>query len=161
MNLDIDREAEAHGYETAQHFDLVTTKESIVPTVNNQIELLINGVEQGLINPLDVFATFRKLEGIFNEAKKKVDSLAFEEAEKYDKTFTFSGVEFTRKDGAERLNYNEDEVYNELSEKLKQRQELLKTVAKGKQQVFDEDGIEVPSVSSKFDKSSLTVKFKK
>jgi hypothetical protein len=160
-NLDIDREAEEHGYETAQPFDLVTTKEAIIPTVENQIQTLIKGVDDGLINPLDVFATFRKLEAIFNDAKKKVDALAFEEAEKYDKTFTFSGVEFTRKEGSERVNYTEDEVYNELTEKLKARQSLLKIVAKSGEQVFDSEGLEVPKVSVKYDKSSLVVKFKK
>jgi hypothetical protein len=50
---DIDREAEAHGYENAQpSFDLVVTKTSIIPSVENQINTLIQGVESGEISGL-------------------------------------------------------------------------------------------------------------
>jgi hypothetical protein len=159
---DIDREAEAHGYENAQpSFDLVVTKTSIIPSVENQINTLIQGVESGEISGLEVFAVFRKLEGLFNEAKKRIDMLAFDEAERYtEKTFTVAGVTFTKKDGNKRMQFNEDTVCAELSERLKQRQELVKLATNSKDMIFDSDGVEVPKVSVKYDKSSLTVKFK-
>lgn len=156
---DIDREQEAHEYHNAQPFDLTVTKESIVPNVQTSIETLLQGVENGEINGLDVFATFKKLEKIFNDAKVKVEKYAQDEAEKFEKTFTFSGVTFTRVDGRESLNYSEDHICAELSEKLKQRQELVKVATKSKEQVFDSEGNEVTKVSSKYSKSSLSVKF--
>ena len=160
---DIDREAEAHGYENAQpnaNFDLQIAKESIVPTFESNINTIIQGVESGEINALDAFASFKRLEAIFKDARERVDRLAFDEAEKYnEKTFSYSGVKFTVKQGSERLNYNEDHVCSDLAEKLKQRQELVKLATKSKDLIYDSEGIEVTKVSSKFDKSSLTVKF--
>jgi hypothetical protein len=58
------------------------------------------------------------------------------------------------------LQFNEDAVCAELSEKLKQRQELVKLATNSKDMIFDSEGVEVPKVSIKFDKSSLTVKYK-
>jgi iron only hydrogenase large subunit-like protein len=156
---DIDREQEAHEYNNAQPFDLTVTKDSIIPNVQTGIETLLNGIKDGNINALDVFATFKKLEKIFTEAKVKVEKHAFDEAEKYDKTFVFSGVSFTRKEGSESLNYIEDELCKSLSEKLKERQELVKLASKSKDVIFDSDGVQVPKVSSKFGKSSLSIKF--
>ena len=159
-NLDIDREAEAHGYETAQpKFDLMVTKDSIVTNVQTSIETLLNGVENGEINGLDVFATFKKLEKIFTDAKVKVEKHAFDEADKYEKTFTYSGIKFTKTEGRETLNYNEDHLCKELSEQLKERQSLVKTATKQSKPFFDSEGNEVAKVSSNFSKASLSVKF--
>ena len=158
-NLDIDREQEAHEYNNAQPFDLTIAKESIVPNTQTAIETLLNGVENWEINGLDVFATFKKLEKVFNEAKTKVEKYAIDEAEKHDKTFTFSGVTFTRVDGRETLQFSEDHVCKELEEKLAERKALVKVATKGKEQVFDSEGNEVTKVSSKYSKSSLAVKF--
>lgn len=156
---DIDREQEEHEYQNAQPFDLTVTKDSIVPNVQTGIETLIQGVENGEINALDVFATFKKLEKVFIDAKTKVEKFAFDEADKYDKTFTFSGVSFTKKEGSETLNYKDDHLCKELSEKLKQRQDLVKLATKSKDVIFDSEGNEVTRVSSNYGKASLSVKF--
>jgi hypothetical protein len=68
-------------------------------------------------------------------------------------------VEFTRKDGAKKLNYNEDLVYSNLQANLKAREELLK-VAQKQTMLFDNEGVEVPKVSISYNKDSLMVKFK-
>lgn len=161
-NLDIDREAEAHGYETMDksNFDLVIAKQSIIPNFQSNIDLIISGVENGEVSALDVFAVFKRIEKIFKEAKEKVDSQAFEEAEVYgEKIFKYSGVEFTIRQGSKRLNYAEDEIINELTQKLKERTALVKASTESKEVIFDSEGVEVPKVSVKYDKSSLQVKF--
>jgi hypothetical protein len=160
-HLDIDREQEAHEYHNAQpiNFDLTVTKETIVPNIQTSIETLIQGVEDGDLNALDVFATFKKIEGIFTNAKKKVEEYAHDEADKYEKTFTFSGVTFTKKEGAKRLQFHEDHIISQLSEKIKERQELVKVATNSKDSIFDSEGVEVSKVSIKQDKSSLQVKF--
>ena len=160
---DIDRDAEANGWANAQpnaNFDLVVAKDSLIPTVESTIQTLINGVEDGEVTALDVFATFKKLERIFDEAKRKVESMAMAEAQKYDKTFVIAGVEFTSKEGSKLLNYDEDFLIRELQEKLKQRQELIKVATASKEPIYDANGIEVTKVSLKPTKSSLSVKFK-
>lgn len=160
--LDIDREAEAHGYATAQpNFELEVVKTSIVPSLQTQIDTLIQGVDNGELKALEVFAVFKKIESLFKVAKEKVDALALEEADTYNsKSFALSGVEFTMKNGSEKLQYQEDDVVRSLSEKLKARQELVKLATKSKEPIYDTNGVQVPKVSSKFDKSSLIVKFK-
>jgi hypothetical protein len=160
---DIDRDAEAHGWANAQpnaNFDLQVAKESLIPTVESTIQTLIDGVEDGEVTALDVFATFKKLERIFDEAKRKVESLAMYEAQKYDKTFVIAGVEFTSKEGSKLLNYDEDFLIRELTLQIKQRQELIKVATASKEPIYDANGIEVTKVSLKPTKSSLTVKFK-
>lgn len=160
---DIDRDAEANGWANAQpnaNFDLVVAKESLVPTVEGFIKTLNEGVDNGELKALEVFAVYKKLEKIFDEAKRKVEEIAMDEARSYDKTFTIAGVEFTSKEGSKLLNYSEDFLIQELSEKIKQRQELIKVATASKEPIYDADGIEVTKVSLKPTKSSLMVKFK-
>jgi hypothetical protein len=117
-------------------------------------------VDNGELKALEVFAVYKKLEKIFDEAKKKVEEPAMDEARSYDKTFVIAGVEFTSKEGSKLLNYSEDFLIQELSEKLKQRQDLIKVATASKEAIYDADGIEVTKVSLKPTKSSLMVKFK-
>ena len=160
---DIDREAEAHGWENAQpnaNFDLIVAKESILPTVQGFIDTLVQGVDNGEINALEVFATFKKLEKVFDESKRKVEEQAQKEASNYDKNFKVAGVEFTQKEGSKTLQYSEDFLIVELTDKIKQRQELIKVATISKEPIYDQNGIEVTKVSIKSSKSILAVKFK-
>ena len=150
--VDIDQQAKEHDYHNAQP--------NVIEKTTQGINAIVEAVEAGVVNPLDAFASFNKLEKLFKEAKIKIDELARDEAEKYtSKTFIFGNVEFTRKDGAKKLNYSEDLVYSELQAKLKAREELLK-VAQKQTMLFDNEGVEVPKVSISYNKDSLMVKFK-
>lgn len=150
---DIDLQAMQHDYETAQP--------NVIETTTSTINSIVDGVQNGVIGGLDAFAVFKRLEAVFNEAKKTVEEFAQSEAEKYtEKAFTINGVTFTKRQGSERLNYSEDHVCNELEEQLKSRKDLVKLATKSKEPIFDNNGIEVTRVSSKFDKDSLICKFK-
>jgi hypothetical protein len=149
--IDIDQQAKQHDYETAHP--------NVIEKTTQGINAIVQAVEAGVVNPLDAFASFNKLEKLFKEAKVKIDELARDEAEKYTaKTFTFGNVEFTRKDGAKKLNYSEDLLYSNLQAKLKAREELLKVAQKST--IYDDEGVEVPKVSISHNKDSLMVKFK-
>jgi 2C-methyl-D-erythritol 2,4-cyclodiphosphate synthase len=148
----VDLQAKEHDYHNAQP--------NVIEKTTQGINAIVQAVEAGVVNPLDAFASFNKLEKLFKEAKVKIDELARDEAEKYTaKTFTFGNVEFTRKDGAKKLNYSEDLVYSNLQTQLKAREELLK-VAQKQTMLFDNEGVEVPKVSISYNKDSLMVKFK-
>jgi hypothetical protein len=150
--VDIDQQAKQHDYETAQ------PKNVILKTIQG-INAIVEAVENGVVNPLDAFASFNKLEKLFKEAKVKIDELARDEAEKYtEKTFKLGAVEFTKKQGASKLNYSEDLLYSNLQAKLKAREELLKVAQKST--IYDDEGVEVPKVSISYNKDSLMVKFK-
>jgi hypothetical protein len=147
----VDLQSKEHDYQTAQP--------NVIEKTTQGINAIVQAVENGVVNPLDAFASFNKLEKLFKEAKVKIDELARDEAEKYTaKTFTFGNVEFTRKDGAKKLNYSEDLLYSNLQAQLKAREELLKVAQKST--IYDDEGVEVPKVSISHNKDSLSVKFK-
>jgi hypothetical protein len=147
----VDLQAKEHDYHNAQP--------NVIEKTTQGINAIVQAVENGVVNPLDAFASFNKLEKLFKEAKVKIDELARDEAEKYTaKTFTFGNVEFTRKDGAKKLNYSEDLLYSNLQAQLKAREELLKVAQKST--IYDDEGVEVPKVSISHNKDSLSVKFK-
>jgi len=147
----VDLQAKEHDYQTAQP--------NVIEKTTQGINAIVEAVENGVVNPLDAFASFNKLEKLFKEAKVKIDELARDEAEKYTaKTFTFGNVEFTRKDGAKKLNYSEDLLYSNIQAQLKAREELLKVAQKST--IYDDEGVEVPKVSISYNKDSLMVKFK-
>ena len=145
----------------SNNFDLTVTKESAIASAQSNIDTLINGVINGEIDALPVYATFDKLEKLFKEAKSKVEEQGRDEAERHgNKTFKLHGVSFTLKNGGTKLDYEVDHVYSELTAKLKARKELLDIVHKTGQQLFDDEGIEVPIVPVKTHiKDSLIVKF--
>jgi hypothetical protein len=73
--------------------------------------------------------------------------------------FEAFGVKGTYRNGGETLNYKEDQVYNELETKLKERAELIKVATKSTETIYDSEGIEVTRVSSTSRKSSLSITF--
>jgi len=132
---------------------------SALTEFNDKIQDVVTAVENGDINGLDAFIVFKKLEDAFKRAKAVIEEYANNEADKYnEKSFTINGFNITKKDGSQRLQYNEDDICLKLSEQLKERQELVKLATKSSKPVYDSDGVEVPKVSVKFDKSSLIVK---
>jgi hypothetical protein len=148
----VDLQAKEHDYQTAQP--------NVIEKTTQSINAILQAVENGVVNPLDAFASFNKLEKLFKEAKVKIDELARDEADKYtEKTFKLGSVEFTKKQGASKLNYSEDLLYTNLQAQLKAREELLKVAQKST--VYDEEGVEVPKVSISYNKDSLVVKFTK
>lgn len=73
--------------------------------------------------------------------------------------FDAYGIEYSCKNAPSRLNYKEDEVWQELNAKLKEREELLKVAEKSKEQIFDSEGVEVPRVSRSGGGEILNVKY--
>ena len=147
----VDLQAKEHDYHNAQP--------NVIEKTTQGINAIVEAVENGVVNPLDAFASFNKLEKLFKEAKVKIDELARDEADKYtEKTFKLGAVEFTKKQGASKLNYSEDLLYSNLQAKLKAREELLKVAQKST--IYDDEGVEVPKVSVSYNKDSLVVKFK-
>jgi hypothetical protein len=57
------------------------------------------------------------------------------------------------------INYADDPIYAEMQSQLKEREELLKTVLKVENPVYDSEGIEIPKVSTTNRKSSLSITY--
>jgi len=56
------------------------------------------------------------------------------------------GSKVAMTNGATYYDYAQDPIYAEIEDKLKARKELLKSVLKQKDPVYDKDGIEIPKV---------------
>jgi hypothetical protein len=67
--VDIDQQAKQHDYETAQ-------PKNVIEKTTQGINAIVEAVEAGVVNPLDAFASFNKLEKLFKEAKVKIDEMA-------------------------------------------------------------------------------------
>ena len=116
---------------------------------------LVNDLfEAGEVDELKVFSNIVRLKEVVNAADK-----AFRDRIILNETNTSNGVEFTPKNGSKRLQYPEDFIYRQLLEELKEREKLLDFAYNSKDVIFDNEGIEVPKVSAKFDSPSITVKF--
>ena len=118
------------------------------------INLINKLFEEGNETPGQFYSNIARLKAVIDSADR-----AFRDRLNLTQPESYNGVLFTPKNGAESLNYDEDDIYVLLENKLKQRQELLKMASKSDEIIFDSEGCEVPKVSKKFNKSSIVITF--
>lgn len=118
------------------------------------INLINKLFEDGNQTPVQFYSNIARLKAVIDSADR-----AFRDRLNLTQPDSYNGVLFTPKNGAESLNYDEDDIYVLLENKLKQRQELLKMASKSDDIIFDSEGCEVPKVSKKFNKSSIVITF--
>lgn len=142
--------------------ELQQFREQTVSDIKNVIDSVIVGVDLGNVNPLDAFAVFKKMEKLFNEAKKTIDSYAIEEAEKYGSSFEYNGQKFEVRNGATRYSFKDIEEWKIANANLKEIEEKYKTAYKNNKiglSALDEstgEVLELPTVTN--NKSSLLCK---
>lgn len=159
---DIDREAEANGFENEGPMTPSINIDKMVAQFQHQVHTIVAAVKEGEIDPLKAYASFKGIGNTVKDATPELEKEAMIEADKYGKTFQLNGVEFAFRNGSQTLDYGKDPVWVELKEKLDARQELLKVAFKQKGVFYDDEGIEIPKVPVKtFTKDSLSVSFKK
>lgn len=135
----------------ASLYDSNFTKKEATATGKQLVE---NILEAGEVDKLEFGANLLRLAEVINSAVA-----TFRDKVEFHEKTVCMGVEFNPVNGGETLNYEEDEVYFTLKSDLKSREELLKLAYKSKDSFFDAYGNEVPKVSSKPRKSSVTIKF--
>ena len=118
------------------------------------INLINKLFEEGNQTPVQFYSNIARLKAVIDSADR-----AFRDRLNLTQPDSYNGVLFTPKNGSESLNYDEDDIYVLLENKLKQRQELLKMASKSDDIIFDSEGCEVPKVSKKFNKSSIVITF--
>ena len=69
------------------------------------------------------------------------------------------GLKGIFRNGGETINFKECEIWSDIQKELKEREELLKTALKSNKEVYDENGVLVPKVSTTPRKSSLSISF--
>lgn len=131
-------------------YDASFTKKEAQQTGLNLAKQIIDG---GQVSKHEALANLVRLNEVITNAITEIkESVANEKV-------TILGVEFTPTNGRIMYDFKQDEVWSALNNKLKQREELLKTALKSDDVIFDSEGCEVPKVDTSFSKSSLTIKF--
>jgi len=137
--------------EMATLYDSTFTKKEATLTGINLVKSVL---ESGEVDKMHFGANLARLNEVISSALA-----TFRESIIDTEKVSALGVEFSPINGGETLNYEDDEVYFNLKSDLKSREELLKLAYKSKDCFFDAYGNEVPKVSSKPRKSSVTIKF--
>ena len=131
-------------------YDATFTKKEAQQTGVNLAKQIIDG---GEVSKHEALANLVRLNEVISNAITEIkESVSNEKV-------TVLGVEFTPVNGRTMYNFKDDHTWNDLNNKLKQREELLKVALKSDETIFDNEGIEVPKVSTSYTKSSLTIKF--
>lgn len=129
--------------------NFLPTKKEIQLSAKNFVKQTL---EAGEVSEMELYTQALRineaLEIVTSELKKSIPQENFEAF----------GVKGTYRSGGETINYSEDEVWNLLKEKLKEREENLKLAVKRKEE-FQIDGVYVPLVSTTPRKSSLAISF--
>ncbi|MFM2204446.1 MAG: Flavobacterium phage vB FspS morran9 [Bacteroidota bacterium] len=131
-------------------YDATFTKKEAQKTGLNLATQIING---GEVSKHEALANLVRLNEVISNAITEIkESVIFEKV-------TVLGVEFTPTNGRIMYNFKEDFVWNELNNKIKQREDLLKVALKSDDTIYDSEGIEVTKVTTTNSKSSLIIKF--
>jgi hypothetical protein len=113
-------------------------------TIASYFEELVVAVENGQLNPLEVFAKVKEVEKISADVKKRVEESAMQEAESHDgKTFTYRGYKFTKTEGRRMFDFSNNPEWVKLRDKIKAIEEAGKNAAKSNHLLVDEETGEV------------------
>src|SRR6476659_5629751 len=93
-------------------------------SLENISEALLIKVMDGDLNPLELNIRAKALIKCLEDAIKKTEKFAVEEAEKYGKGSELLGVKFSISESGNRLDYDSDSEYYSIKEKLKKREEV-------------------------------------
>lgn len=130
-------------------FELTSTRKSILEKAENFTKIV---KDSGEITNEEFFAKAIRNASFWNEVSENCKK-------NFTEKVSFYGVEITPINGRKIIQYFEDPIYLDLENKLKQREELIKVALNQSVPMYDSEGIEVPKVSVKYAKDSLTVKF--
>ena len=123
------------------------SKKEIQASARRYVTEVLNA---GTLNPLDAYITAKKYLEYITEALKALKSEAEEELAKHGKSeHELEGVNVSMRNTGDRLDYEQDEVYKQLSDDLKSRKEVLDLAYKIDSQMFDNEGVEIPKVQIK------------
>ena len=112
-----------------------------------------NLIEAGEIDKYEAFTQAVRLSNAIEIVKDEIKSHLPKE-----KHIAF-GVEISPISGRQMIQFQDDEMWQQLKHKLSQREELLKLALKSDGPIYDSEGVEVPKVSVKYASESLSVKY--
>jgi hypothetical protein len=108
-------------------------------------------IEAGEIDKYEAFSQAVRMSNALEVVKEEIKSHLPKE-----KHIAF-GIQITPVSGRTIIQFQDDEMWQQLKHKLQQREELLKLALKSDDPIYDSEGVEVPKVSLKYASDSLTI----
>ena len=139
--------------ESGQMYVPSMPKKEIVSKAKDDVKAMVDSGE------VDIAEAVVDATRLSEYIKVFVSELRNHVGDEYDK-YECKGVKLSFKGTGDRLDYEQDEVYADIKERLKAREELLKLAYKSKDMLFDSEGVEVPKVGVKSaSKQTLNINF--
>jgi hypothetical protein len=129
--------------------------------LENNLADLLDKVEDGAVNPLEVYANLKTFEKFVKDCISQVEPLAMDEAGNYnEKTFSEFGYEITKRNGSVTYDYNANAEYKEKYAALSEYKKILTQASKLGKAIVDEDSGEIfqPCPVKSGAKDSLVIK---
>lgn len=120
---------------------LIGTKKEIIESARNWAEQVADE-EFGSESLNKRLASIERVKEYINTVSKVLKDAITDGMN--DKDLECHGVKFTKVEGRSSLDYSTDEVWTDLKNKLKEREELLKVAHKSQENIYDSEGVEVP-----------------
>jgi hypothetical protein len=112
--------------------------------LENNLADLLDKVEDGAANPLEVYANLKTFEKFVKDCISQVEPLAMDEAGNYnEKTFSEFGYEITKRNGSVTYDYNANAEYKEKYAALSEYKKILTQASKLGKAIVDEDSGEI------------------
>jgi hypothetical protein len=135
---------------------------TLMPSTKSQVEAfsnsVINEVESGTLNPLDLKVQIKFLQTCLDKIDKATKDSFTSEASKYGKEFEFKGYKVTEVEAGVNYDYSNDIEWSRLSKLLKERETFLKTL-KEPLEVLDSETGEITKCYPPIKRSTTTYKF--
>lgn len=143
---------------------LIKPEEINKKTISSLAAGLVESVENGNIDPLEIHLKAKAIKYAMDEVIKKTDEIVLDEAKKHGKSFERFGAMVILKEGADTCDYTQDDEYQRIDAMLKDRKEKLslayKMAQKGQIMVDSETGEQIPVMPAKPTKPTITIQFK-
>jgi hypothetical protein len=117
-------------------------------------------VQEGMSDPLEIYAYLKDLEKHLKISIDNVKEHALTEAEKFeDKTFEHLGLNFELRNGKSTYKFDHIDLWKDKKAELKRLEDIAKASLKNGSVAIDSDtGEEIPPAKVSFSKDSLIVK---
>jgi hypothetical protein len=101
--------------------------------ITQKAEEIIQGVLEGEISALDVWAGIKATADLFDQLKPVLREYAVNEAERNGKEYTSQGISFAIKESGTTYAYNTDPYWVDLQTAIKAHEAILRAINEGKQ----------------------------
>ena len=133
-----------------QTSNFLPTKKEIQKSAKDFIEKLL---DSGECNKFELLAQAKRIsEALDIVTSKLIEILPSENFEEF-------GIKGTFRNGGDTKNFKDCEMWQDISRKLKEREALLLTALKSKYEIYDEEGVLVPKISTTPRKDSVSISF--